>query len=181
MKRTGFFLTDSKDRDPCCSYRPTLVNPKGSKIGSRGLNPPKRVIPPVPSPRGRIPEGCQNRRLNRGAFLASLRDAPYRSQPGVSFRPACAGLHSTPGYRSMNPSGSAEGLTFGNRHSHAPPYNPTHPKQGRRQDAFTFVEVFAALVFLAILVPAIVEGLGIANRTFGRRGTWQHRRRTRGK
>ena len=33
-----------------------------------------------------------------------------------------------------------------------------------RSDAFTFVEVFAALVFLAILVPAIVEGLSIANR-----------------
>jgi hypothetical protein len=32
------------------------------------------------------------------------------------------------------------------------------------REAFTFVEVFAALVFLAILVPAIVEGLGIANR-----------------
>jgi hypothetical protein len=31
-------------------------------------------------------------------------------------------------------------------------------------DAFTFVEVFAALVFLAILVPAIVEGLTLANR-----------------
>jgi type II secretory pathway pseudopilin PulG len=35
----------------------------------------------------------------------------------------------------------------------------------KRNEAFTFVEVFAALVFLAILVPAIVEGLGIANRT----------------
>jgi len=35
----------------------------------------------------------------------------------------------------------------------------------RRGDAFTFVEVFAAMVFLAILVPAIIEGLGIANRT----------------
>jgi len=33
------------------------------------------------------------------------------------------------------------------------------------KDGFTFVEVFAALVFLAILVPAIVEGLSIANRT----------------
>ena len=31
-------------------------------------------------------------------------------------------------------------------------------------EGFTFVEVFAALVFLAILVPAIVEGLTIANR-----------------
>jgi len=30
--------------------------------------------------------------------------------------------------------------------------------------AFTFIEVFAALAFLAILVPAIVEGLTIANR-----------------
>ena len=36
--------------------------------------------------------------------------------------------------------------------------------QRRHVDAFTFVEVFAAMVFLAILVPAIVEGLGIANR-----------------
>jgi type II secretory pathway pseudopilin PulG len=33
-----------------------------------------------------------------------------------------------------------------------------------KADAFTFVEVFAAMVFLAILVPAIVEGLTIANR-----------------
>jgi type II secretory pathway pseudopilin PulG len=32
-------------------------------------------------------------------------------------------------------------------------------------EAFTFVEVFAAMVFLAILIPAIVEGLSIANRT----------------
>lgn len=30
---------------------------------------------------------------------------------------------------------------------------------------FTFVEVLAALVFLAILVPAIVQGLTLANRT----------------
>ena len=29
---------------------------------------------------------------------------------------------------------------------------------------FTFVEILAALVFLAILVPAIVEGIGIASR-----------------
>jgi type II secretory pathway pseudopilin PulG len=34
----------------------------------------------------------------------------------------------------------------------------------RREAGFTFVEVFAALVFLAILVPAVVEGLLIANR-----------------
>jgi len=34
-----------------------------------------------------------------------------------------------------------------------------------KADAFTFVEVFAAMVFLAILVPAIIEGLGLANRT----------------
>jgi Tfp pilus assembly protein PilV len=32
------------------------------------------------------------------------------------------------------------------------------------EQSFTFVEVFAAMVFLAILVPAIVEGLTIANR-----------------
>jgi type II secretory pathway pseudopilin PulG len=31
-------------------------------------------------------------------------------------------------------------------------------------DAFTFVEVFAALVFLAILIPAVVQGLSIANK-----------------
>jgi Tfp pilus assembly protein PilV len=36
--------------------------------------------------------------------------------------------------------------------------------RARRKDGFTFVEVFAALVFLAILVPAVVEGLLIANR-----------------
>ena len=41
----------------------------------------------------------------------------------------------------------------------------THPFPAGCNGAFTFVEVFAALVFLAILVPAIVEGLGIANRT----------------
>lgn len=35
----------------------------------------------------------------------------------------------------------------------------------RGNEGFTFVEVFAAMVFLAILVPAIVEGLSIANRT----------------
>jgi len=40
----------------------------------------------------------------------------------------------------------------------------TPPPRPRRSDAFTFVEVFAALVFLAILVPAIVEGLTTANR-----------------
>jgi len=31
------------------------------------------------------------------------------------------------------------------------------------EGSFTFVEVFAAMVFLAILVPAIVQGLSIAN------------------
>ena len=34
----------------------------------------------------------------------------------------------------------------------------------RRGTAFTFVEVLAALVFLAILVPAVVEGLVLSNR-----------------
>jgi len=37
----------------------------------------------------------------------------------------------------------------------------THP---RARSGFTFVEVFAAMIFLAILVPAIVEGLSIANK-----------------
>ncbi len=32
------------------------------------------------------------------------------------------------------------------------------------QDAFTFVEVLAALLFLAIVVPAILQGLTLANR-----------------
>jgi hypothetical protein len=32
------------------------------------------------------------------------------------------------------------------------------------EQSFTFVEVFAAMVFLAILVPAVVEGLTLANR-----------------
>jgi type II secretory pathway pseudopilin PulG len=32
------------------------------------------------------------------------------------------------------------------------------------RNGFTFVEVFAAMVFLAILIPAIVEGLSIATR-----------------
>ena len=35
----------------------------------------------------------------------------------------------------------------------------------RRRAAFTFVEVFAALIFLAILVPAIVEGLKVASKS----------------
>ena len=34
----------------------------------------------------------------------------------------------------------------------------------RRQEAFTFVEVLAALLFLAIVIPAIVQGLTLANR-----------------
>lgn len=34
----------------------------------------------------------------------------------------------------------------------------------RREDGFTFAEVLAAMVFLAILVPALVEGITIANR-----------------
>jgi len=41
---------------------------------------------------------------------------------------------------------------------------PARSPRSPRLDAFTFVEVFAAMVFLAILVPAIVEGLSIANR-----------------
>lgn len=36
--------------------------------------------------------------------------------------------------------------------------------QAKPSGGFTFVEVFAAMVFLAILVPAIAEGLAIANR-----------------
>lgn len=36
------------------------------------------------------------------------------------------------------------------------------PRAGRR--AFTFVEILAALAFLAILVPVIVSGLTVANR-----------------
>ncbi len=39
-----------------------------------------------------------------------------------------------------------------------------HSRRPAAIDAFTFVEVFAAMVFLAILVPAIVESLSIANR-----------------
>ena len=34
----------------------------------------------------------------------------------------------------------------------------------RRRAAFTFVEVLAALLFLSLVVPTIVEGLTIANR-----------------
>jgi len=34
----------------------------------------------------------------------------------------------------------------------------------RRACGFTFVEILAALVFLAILVPAVVEGITISNR-----------------
>ena len=37
-----------------------FLNPEGSQSGSRGLNPPKRATPPVPSTYGRIPEGCQS-------------------------------------------------------------------------------------------------------------------------
>ena len=39
------------------------------------------------------------------------------------------------------------------------------PRYGQRADAFTFVEVLAALLFLAIVVPAIVGALTLANRT----------------
>ena len=55
-----------------------------------------------------------------------------RLEPGVSFRPACAGLHSTPGYRSLNPSGSAERL----RHcaTSFPVLHPTHRRQRRAQN-----------------------------------------------
>jgi type II secretory pathway pseudopilin PulG len=42
--------------------------------------------------------------------------------------------------------------------------NRTLSARGESRHAFTFVEVFAAMVFLAILIPAIVEGLSIANR-----------------
>jgi hypothetical protein len=42
---------------------------------------------------------------------------------------------------------------------------PAHSPHAGTKEGFTFVEVFAALVFLAILVPAVVEGLSLANRT----------------
>jgi Tfp pilus assembly protein PilV len=38
------------------------------------------------------------------------------------------------------------------------------PSPGQRAAGFTFVEVLAALLFLAIVVPAIVQALSIANR-----------------
>ncbi len=34
----------------------------------------------------------------------------------------------------------------------------------RRHSAFTFIEILAAMVFLAILVPAVVEGITLASR-----------------
>lgn len=42
-------------------------------------------------------------------------------------------------------------------------WTPLRP--ARMRNGFTFIEVLAALIFLAILVPAIVQGLTIANRT----------------
>ena len=36
--------------------------------------------------------------------------------------------------------------------------------KGRRRDAFTFVEVLAALLFLAVIVPAVVTALTVSNR-----------------
>ena len=40
----------------------------------------------------------------------------------------------------------------------------TRFSRAETREGFTFVEVFAAMVFLAILVPAVLEGLSIANR-----------------
>lgn len=37
-------------------------------------------------------------------------------------------------------------------------------RKGRTLRAFTFVEILAAMVFLAILIPAILEGISLANR-----------------
>jgi Tfp pilus assembly protein PilV len=39
-----------------------------------------------------------------------------------------------------------------------------HRSNRSRSGGFTFAEVLAAMLFLAILVPVIVEGLGLANR-----------------
>jgi type II secretory pathway pseudopilin PulG len=41
---------------------------------------------------------------------------------------------------------------------------PGRPNRGQSRAGFTFVEVLAALLFLAIVVPAVVEALTIANR-----------------
>lgn len=41
---------------------------------------------------------------------------------------------------------------------------PTRLRRWRRASAFTFVEVLAALLFLAMVVPAIVGALSVANR-----------------
>lgn len=41
--------------------------------------------------------------------------------------------------------------------------SPQFPRY-RASQAFTFVEVFAAMLFLAILIPAIVQGLKVATR-----------------
>jgi hypothetical protein len=41
---------------------------------------------------------------------------------------------------------------------------PRKNGRGRSRSAFTFAEVLAAMVFLAILVPVVMEGLTLANR-----------------
>ena len=38
------------------------------------------------------------------------------------------------------------------------------PRAARPTAAFTFVEILAALLFLALVVPTIVGALGVANR-----------------
>jgi type II secretory pathway pseudopilin PulG len=41
---------------------------------------------------------------------------------------------------------------------------PRTTERGQSRSAFTFAEVLAAMVFLAILIPVVMEGLTLANR-----------------
>ena len=61
-----------------------------------------------------------------------------------------------------------EHLSHNSHNSH--PSHGTYGRDGnygghtRSPRAFTFVEILACMVFLGILIPAVVEGIGIANR-----------------
>lgn len=62
---------------------------------------------------------------------------------------------------------SRQGINANPRHVNPPGLTITTPQiagRGRTRLAFTFAEVLAAMVFLAILVPVVIEGLTLANR-----------------
>ena len=84
------------------------MNPKGSKNGSRGSSLSlAKATPPGRREKGAAPrQGCQN-------LLSELPRLWHPSGMRMRWRGATGGiiplaLHSTPGYRSVNPSGSGE-------------------------------------------------------------------------